>query len=519
MRQKLGVGWRADDESIVAETNAESLDSEGTSRSSSPETVIYDPEHVAAAAAFLRRQSGRRASAIFSLPPPPTLGSQQPDDTPYRFPNRAVPRKLSEPGPEAASRYRLGEPLPGLPLKFPVTDTYRRDPQPQPHTPDLQPPPTPRFSCGPFEYPPSRTPQSSPPKLKLLRGSPERSPSKNQHRDAPRFRIRGNNQHGPNNMSYQNFLESPQTGSAPQQPRQAPSPSSQGMPHANGTNGVAAMPGMMGGLPTPAGHQSDLNVIYNMVESLHNELAETRARSERIVAAAGIIRARALEQDLTADQIAAGVAAELNEGTKNLEEENSRLRHALEHITHEEAAYKALAEEFANTMGNALEMGHAYKLKTTLDMCAWHRSYREQLAAERAENLELRCRISDMQASAARGMEQMRLFRRGWDRSDLVMEMRAEIVSLRQQARGWKRVALSELDSDDSEFSDDDDVIDPEEKKRLARVEEEKRVKDEMEARRAEESEGDEEGAAAAALATALEASQLAEGGGVEVTI
>lgn len=300
------------------------------------------------------------------------------------------------------------------------------------------------------------------------------------------------------------------------------------------------MPGMMGGLPTPAGHQSDLNVIYNMVESLHNELAETRARSERIVAAAGIIRARALEQDLTADQIAAGVAAELNgkspspliytlqpsniltpppEGTKNLEEENSRLRHALEHITHEEAAYKALAEEFANTMGNALEMGHAYKLKTTLDMCAWHRSYREQLAAERAENLELRCRISDMQASAARGMEQMRLFRRGWDRSDLVMEMRAEIVSLRQQARGWKRVALSELDSDDSEFSDDDDVIDPEEKKRLARVEEEKRVKDEMEARRAEESEGDEEGAAAAALATALEASQLAEGGGVEVTI
>lgn len=111
-------------------------------------------------------------------------------------------------------------------------------------------------------------------------------------------------------MSYQNYLDTPQTSSA-QGPRQAPSPS-QGMPHANGANGAAAMPGMMGGLPTPAGHQSDLNVIYNMVESLHNELAETRARSERIVAAAGIIRARALEQDLTAEQIAAGVAAELN---------------------------------------------------------------------------------------------------------------------------------------------------------------------------------------------------------------
>lgn len=169
-------------------------------------------------------------------------------------------------------------------------------------------------------------------------------------------------------------------------------------------------------------------------------------------------------------------------------------------------------------MGNAVEMGHAYKLKTTLDMCAWHRSYRDQLAAERAENLELRCRISDMQASAARGMEQMRLFRRGWDRSDLVMEMRAEIVSLRQQARGWKRVALSELPSDDSEFSDDDDVIDPEEKKRLARVEEEKRVKEEVEARRVEES-GEEGEGAAAALAKALEASHLAESAGAEITI
>ena len=84
------------------------------------------------------------------------------------------------------------------------------------------------------------------------------------------------------------------------------------MGHTNGVNGGAAMPGMMGGLPTPAGHQADLNYIYNMVESLHNELAETRARSERIVAAAGIIRQRALEQSLTPEQIVAGVANELN---------------------------------------------------------------------------------------------------------------------------------------------------------------------------------------------------------------
>ncbi|OBT64381.1 hypothetical protein VE03_05751 [Pseudogymnoascus sp. 23342-1-I1] len=505
----LGVAWRTDGESIAAETTAEKLES--VSRSSTPDTVIYEPEY--ASGAFLRRQSGDRASGFFCQPPPPTLGTK-PGNPPNKIPKRAAPRKLPEQVPEAARRYRLGEPLPGLPLEFPVVDTYREG-KLYYRAPYSQLPPTPGSTLGTFNNPPPQSPQSNTPKLKLFRGSPERSPTKNYYSEAPRFRIRGNH-HGQNNMSYQNYIDTPQTGST-QGPRQAPSPS-QGMPHANGTNGAPAMPGMMGGLPTPAGHQSDLNVIYNMVETLHNELAETRARSERIVAAAGIIRARAIEQQLTADQIAAGITAELDEGTRNLEEENSRLRQALDRATHEETAYKALAAEFADTMANALEMGHAYKLRTTIDLCAWHRSYRDQLAAERAENLEMRCRISDMQAAAARGMEQMRLFRRGWDRSDLVMEMRAEIVSLRQQARGWKRVALSELPSDDSEFSDDDDVIDPEEKKRLARVEEEKKLKEEVEARRAEDSGGEGEGAAAA-LAKALEASHLAEREGAEISI
>lgn len=196
--------------------------------------------------------------------------------------------------------------------------------------------------------------------------------------------------------------------------------------------------------------------------------------------------------------------------TQNLEEENSRLHKALEHATYEESAYKDLCHQYAHAIGHFLELAHASKLKTTLDMCAWHRSYRTQLAAERAENLELRARITDMQASAARGMEHMRQFRRAWDGSDLVMELRAEIVSLRQQSRGWKRVALSELASDDSEFSDDDDVVDPEEKKRLVRVQEEKRIKEDLAAKQAAEGGADE---VADALAATLAASNLAGAG------
>jgi len=112
-------------------------------------------------------------------------------------------------------------------------------------------------------------------------------------------------------MSYQNYLDSPQMGSGPG-PRQAPSPS-QGMNYTNGVNGGGGgMPGMMASVPTPAGHQADLNIIYNLVEDLHNQLAENQARTERIVAAAGQVRQRAIDENLTTDEVIASVSQELD---------------------------------------------------------------------------------------------------------------------------------------------------------------------------------------------------------------
>jgi hypothetical protein len=95
--------------------------------------------------------------------------------------------------------------------------------------------------------------------------------------------------------------------------RQAPSPS-QNMNHANGVNGAVALPGIMAGLPTPAGHQSDLNYVYGMVEELSRTLAENRAASDRINTAVGRVRQRALELNMTNDEIVTTVASELNGG-------------------------------------------------------------------------------------------------------------------------------------------------------------------------------------------------------------
>ena len=143
-------------------------------------------------------------------------------------------------------------------------------------------------------------------------------------------------------------------------------------------------------------------------------------------------------------------------------------------------------------MGDMLDKLHSFKLKTTADMSAWHRSYRNQLADEREENLNLRLRLADMQASAARGAEALRQFRRGWEEDPKHNDLKIENIALRQEKRAWKRMALRYLDPNDSEFSDDDDQIDPEEKKRLARLE-----IDKMEKRKAKAAEDAESNAAA----------------------
>lgn len=157
------------------------------------------------------------------------------------------------------------------------------------------------------------------------------------------------------------------------------------------------------------------------------------------------------------------------DSTRNLEVEAARLEKELDRAKFEAKEYFDIAYAYAKSMATMLEQLHAFKAKTVADMCAWHMSYRDQLAAERKENLELRCRITDMQASAARGLEAMRKFRAEWDGSPAYWEYRTENISLRQQVRSWKRMAMPYMPDDDSEFSDDDDMIDPEEKKRLAK--------------------------------------------------
>lgn len=84
------------------------------------------------------------------------------------------------------------------------------------------------------------------------------------------------------------FLEnSPSSNNLASLPRQAPSPIAQHPVNqqANGA-GVNGVNGMSVGLPMNAGHQMDLNVLFDQVEDLSQLLKENRERTQAIIASA-----------------------------------------------------------------------------------------------------------------------------------------------------------------------------------------------------------------------------------------
>jgi len=154
----------------------------------------------------------------------------------------------------------------------------------------------------------------------------------------------------------------------------------------------------------------------------------------------------------------------------NLEKENSELRKALESSDYDKRENFKLACHGANILADLSEKMHRFKEQHESDTLAWHKNYRKQLAAEREENLELRCQINDMKAAGARANGHLRDMRKYLTDHNEVNELRIQNTQFRQERRTWKRLALPLIPDDDSEWSDDDDLIDPEEKKRQAQI-------------------------------------------------
>ncbi|KAF4989785.1 hypothetical protein FGRMN_8877 [Fusarium graminum] len=230
----------------------------------------------------------------------------------------------------------------------------------------------------------------------------------------------------------------------------------------NGTNMAAGMP-----VPTPAGHQAELNYIYGMVEELSRQLAENRRVTEDIVSGLGRVRNKAKTQGVNNQQVIEGAAEDINGQEQNIDAHISLLTECLEKAKFSRDANVKLLSQYANAMANLLRQFHEYKTKHVSDVASWHRSYRKQLADARDENARLREQIWQMQAHAGRANENLREYRRKYDEDEGRWNRLVDEKAHRQELRFWKRMAMPELDDDDSYWSDDDDIIDPAEKERL----------------------------------------------------
>jgi hypothetical protein len=149
----------------------------------------------------------------------------------------------------------------------------------------------------------------------------------------------------------------------------------------------------------------------------------------------------------------------------------SLLSEALDKAKYSRDANAALLQRYAISMSEMLKQLHEYKARHVADVSAWHRSYRAQLAEERAENAKLREQIWSMQEHSGRLMDFLRDFRGKLDASAESHERRVAVVALRQEVRFWKRLAMPEIPDDDSLWSNDDDIVDPAEKARLGELE------------------------------------------------
>lgn len=238
----------------------------------------------------------------------------------------------------------------------------------------------------------------------------------------------------------------------------------------NGLNG-SNMPALVNGYPTPAGYQAELAYIYNMVEVLSQQLAENKRALEDVVASVGRVRNRARTQSLGNEELLSSAADDLGTQEANIDTTISLLTELFERAKFSRDEYRTLSTHYASVIAAMLKQLHDYKQKHVADVASWHRSYRAQLAEERAENMRLREQIWEMQAHAGKANENLRQFRSKYDEDGARWERRVDMKAIRQEMRFWKRMAMPEMPDDDPYWSDDDDLVDHMEKLRLQEME------------------------------------------------
>ncbi|KAI9893919.1 MAG: hypothetical protein M1814_005472 [Vezdaea aestivalis] len=206
----------------------------------------------------------------------------------------------------------------------------------------------------------------------------------------------------------------------------------------NGINGSGAIGGPSGSfVPTPAGHQSDLNYIWEQLESLAGVLKGNREGIAEVMA-----RAQETTENLSR-RVATNQEGNPEGSQAQIAELAGELLTAQNTLTRKERELgntKELLEEALTCLSKILEMVRKFAYENQMHIAGIHRSYQGHLNREREINMELRNQEMERLAGIAR----IGGYVREMSRIESERPWHAEMAALKEENRilkltlGWE---------------------------------------------------------------------------------
>ncbi|KAJ9254387.1 hypothetical protein DTO280E4_2320 [Paecilomyces variotii] len=229
-------------------------------------------------------------------------------------------------------------------------------------------------------------------------------------------------------------------------PRQTPSPSP---PHASAQVNGGGMAGINGGMPMNAGHQMDLNHLYEMVLELSEVLKNNREMTKGIINSAEEIMRRASSEGASPNlqqvngEISAARIAELERALV-------KEKRLVEVLKREQVENTRLIGEYETAVGTMVEQIRNYCHNNTMHFLAQKRHYNNLLQAERDAHLESRLDRDHWHAMTMKCAEMIRTaYRLRCEEEELPIRI---VAGLQNEVRAYRNALGMEPEKPEEEY-------------------------------------------------------------------
>ncbi|KAL2006400.1 hypothetical protein VTN00DRAFT_9068 [Thermoascus crustaceus] len=240
---------------------------------------------------------------------------------------------------------------------------------------------------------------------------------------------------------------SPNTPNLANIPRQSPSPSPQHTP--GQVNGGGGMAGMNMGMPMNAGHQMDINYLWEMVQELSEVLKYNREMTKGIISSAEEIMRRATTEGAspTLQQVNGEISAAR---IAELERALAKERRLVEILKREQAENTKLIGEYETAVGTMVEQIRNYCQNNNMHFLAQKRHYNNLLQAERDAHLQSRLDRDYWHAQTMKCAEMIRTaYRLRCEEEELPIRI---VAGLQNEVRAYRNALGMEPEKPEEEY-------------------------------------------------------------------